>query len=620
MLDGKATEFLEHATKDGIINWLHEMLLPPVIFTESNEAGISYFDSRDAVVFGAFQSNSSAELRTLNTIAESLQSKVRFVASVNSSNPSTPNLYLHRKKDNVTIKFPTTNENSTDSNESSNWNEDSLRKWIHFGSVVPCEFLSTHTSETYLNWDGPVCYVCVDGRDESWTNPENSKQHSLHKMLKDYEKQNRTNTKEQKEPDTETDHMMTNLLLDRVSDRRFVQSAPNVTERLDIAQTYPAPKTLSPSAKDSNTTLLSSPLSLEGLQILQNDYFGDILFVVVDTHKHKTFPSILSLPVPLRTMPALSIEIPYNHTHWTLLPPGRKQNQTPVPREKRNTTLDTASPAPLTILNITTFIDSFLNNSLSPTIRSEPLPPPPHPTPQSDQNEDEEADQNHPAERKRRFFPDLQKRHPTKSTKIVGNTFSPLVYGSHQPKSTSSPDTPLEVDFANPTLTFSTDSEPDLFVMFYAPWCPFSRQAVGEWDELVRFFDSLSIPSPVNIAHFDCSLNDLPPHIAIEGYPTFVLFPAGRRTEPVQFEWNEDLEQGESEETAENTGNFVTALINFAQKTQKSNEKKETMLHQWVSFLEREATRKSEVTEYKKRWLQKFGEGNPRIPEKKRTP
>ncbi|KAK9502347.1 hypothetical protein O3M35_011137 [Rhynocoris fuscipes] len=66
------------------------------------------------------------------------------------------------------------------------------------------------------------------------------------------------------------------------------------------------------------------------------------------------------------------------------------------------------------------------------------------------------------------------------------------------------------------------DHSKDVCVLFYAPWCEYSRELEVIFDKLGKMYRERS---DVVIAKFDGSVNELP--ILITGYPTVKLFRKG---------------------------------------------------------------------------------------------
>jgi len=92
------------------------------------------------------------------------------------------------------------------------------------------------------------------------------------------------------------------------------------------------------------------------------------------------------------------------------------------------------------------------------------------------------------------------------------------------------------------TDTFTAEvieSEKDVLVEFYAPWCSHCSQLKPEYDALAA---SLKEVDTIVIAKVNAETNELP-SVKIEGFPTIKLWAAGKKDQPVNF-------QGERNEAA----------------------------------------------------------------------
>jgi len=71
------------------------------------------------------------------------------------------------------------------------------------------------------------------------------------------------------------------------------------------------------------------------------------------------------------------------------------------------------------------------------------------------------------------------------------------------------------------------DVKKDVFVNFYAPWCPFSRMLGPIWEEFARAMENY--PTVV-IARFDGTANQVP-GLKLHAYPTLTLYKSGTKEE-----------------------------------------------------------------------------------------
>jgi len=82
------------------------------------------------------------------------------------------------------------------------------------------------------------------------------------------------------------------------------------------------------------------------------------------------------------------------------------------------------------------------------------------------------------------------------------------------------------------------DSEKDVFVEFYAPWCGHCKNLAPIWDQLGEAFADVKT---VTIAKMDATANHAPENLEIKGFPTLIFFPADNKA-GVPFNGDRDLE------------------------------------------------------------------------------
>jgi len=69
----------------------------------------------------------------------------------------------------------------------------------------------------------------------------------------------------------------------------------------------------------------------------------------------------------------------------------------------------------------------------------------------------------------------------------------------------------------------------DVFVELYAPWCGHCKKLLPIFEELGEFFGN---DEGIVIAKMDATANGLPEDVAVEGYPTLILFNANNEQIP----------------------------------------------------------------------------------------
>ncbi|KAF5102699.1 hypothetical protein D0Z03_000374 [Geotrichum reessii] len=85
------------------------------------------------------------------------------------------------------------------------------------------------------------------------------------------------------------------------------------------------------------------------------------------------------------------------------------------------------------------------------------------------------------------------------------------------------------------------DDEKDVLIEFYAPWCGHCKQLAPTYEELgALYFNNDEFKDKVVVAKVDHPANEI--EIPIQGYPTIMLFPAGKKNDPITFNGARSLE------------------------------------------------------------------------------
>jgi len=77
------------------------------------------------------------------------------------------------------------------------------------------------------------------------------------------------------------------------------------------------------------------------------------------------------------------------------------------------------------------------------------------------------------------------------------------------------------------------DTDKDVFIEFYAPWCGHCKTLAPKWDELAK---KLEGDSGVTIAKMDATANDPPSQFQVQGYPTLYFVPANNKKSPKKYD------------------------------------------------------------------------------------
>jgi len=120
--------------------------------------------------------------------------------------------------------------------------------------------------------------------------------------------------------------------------------------------------------------------------------------------------------------------------------------------------------------------------------------------------------------------------------KYLANEIEPHVKSEPIPEDNSGP---VKVIVAHTFESIVKDASKDVLVEFYAPWCGHCKKLAPIWEELGESF--ADTPNVV-IAKIDATANDVPPQLNIRGFPTILLFTAGNKDQPVEYQGSRQLD------------------------------------------------------------------------------
>ena len=106
---------------------------------------------------------------------------------------------------------------------------------------------------------------------------------------------------------------------------------------------------------------------------------------------------------------------------------------------------------------------------------------------------------------------------------------SPHFKSDRAPKDNSKP---LKVVVGTTHKELVVDSDNDIFIKYYAPWCGHCQQMAPMWEELAN---ELKDVKGLVFADMDTTTNEVD-GLELEGFPTLKLYLKGNKSQPLEFD------------------------------------------------------------------------------------
>lgn len=116
-----------------------------------------------------------------------------------------------------------------------------------------------------------------------------------------------------------------------------------------------------------------------------------------------------------------------------------------------------------------------------------------------------------------------------------GKKLQPFLKSEEIPAESSDP---LKIIVGKNFQQVVLDSDDDVFVKYYAPWCGHCKKLAPTWEQLAK--ETADIPNLV-IGKFDATANEVE-GLEIRGYPTLKFYPKGKKNAPIDYDGGRDIE------------------------------------------------------------------------------
>jgi len=99
-------------------------------------------------------------------------------------------------------------------------------------------------------------------------------------------------------------------------------------------------------------------------------------------------------------------------------------------------------------------------------------------------------------------------------------------------------DEPVKVIVGKNFNDIIRDSDDDVLLEFYAPWCGHCKTLAPKYDELAKELESCK---GITIAKIDATANEID-GVSVSGFPTLKFFPKGSKRAPVDYDGEREVD------------------------------------------------------------------------------